>query len=54
MERVHKLCLIHINQRILDRPRNAVKRRLDELDEKEAVELENTLLEGITERGVHC
>jgi Protein of unknown function (DUF 659)/hAT family C-terminal dimerisation region len=45
VDRMHKLCFVHINRRILDRPRNATKKRLDELDEREALELESTLLE---------
>jgi hypothetical protein len=45
VERMHKLCFVHINRRILDRPRNATKKRLDELDEREAIVLESTLLE---------
>jgi len=35
VERMHKLCFqVHINRRILDRLRNAMKKWLDELDER--------------------
>ena len=45
VERTHKLCFVHINRRILDRSRDATKKRLDELDDREAMELESTLME---------
>ena len=46
VEKVDKICYIHINRRILDRkkvPRDKVKKRIDQLNDEEALELEESL-----------
>ncbi|KAF7173370.1 hypothetical protein CNMCM6106_007473 [Aspergillus hiratsukae] len=48
VEKVDKICYIHINRRILDRNKIAVekvKKRIDQLDDEEALDLEESLPE---------
>ena len=49
VEKVDRLCFVHINRKILDRGKeefaSIIKRRLEDLSVEEAVELETTILE---------
>lgn len=54
VEKVDKICYIHINRRILDRKKmnkEKVKKRIDQLNDEEALELEESLPVAIEKEG---